>query len=75
MVARQIITAADFDQISSLPENADRRLELVWGVVVEVVSNNYLSETAANLLGRVTGADGGSILPGFQMPVKDFFPD
>jgi len=76
MVARPKYTAADFDQLIDLPENADRRLELIGGEVVEVVSNNYSSETAANLLaeihsfarrhalGRVTGADGGYMVAG-----------
>jgi len=76
MVARQKTTAADFDRISSLPENADKRLELIGGEIVEVVSNNYSSETAATLLaeikvfakqralGRVTGADGDYMIAG-----------
>lgn len=76
MVARAKYTAAEFERFTSLPENADRRLELVGGEIVEVVSSGYSSETAANLLaaiklfakdrhlGRVTGADGGYVVCG-----------
>lgn len=76
MVARSKFTAADFDHLVNLPQNADKRLELIGGDVIEGVSNNYSSETAANLLavihvfakqhslGRVTGADGGYIVAG-----------
>lgn len=74
MVTRIRYTAAEFDRFASMKENADRRLELVEGEIVEVVSTSYSSETAANLLaeirlftkvhklGRVTGADGGYVV-------------
>jgi Uma2 family endonuclease len=76
MVAHPKYTAADFDQMIALPENVDKRLELIGSRVVEAVSNNYSSETAANLLaeikvfakrrslGRVTGANGGYMVAG-----------
>lgn len=76
MVTRIRYTAAEFERFASLPENVDRRLELVEGEIVEVVSSGYSSETAANLLaaiklfagghklGRVTGADGGYVVSG-----------
>ncbi len=76
MVARTRYTPAEFERFVSLPENAERRLELVEGDIVEVVSSSYSSETAANLLaeirlftkvhklGRVTGADGGYVVGG-----------
>ena len=74
MATRIRHTVAEFDRFASLSENADRRLELVEGEIVEVVSSSYSSETAANLLaeirlftkgrklGRVTGADGGYVV-------------
>ncbi|MGQ9889986.1 MAG: hypothetical protein ACUVSX_16090 [Aggregatilineales bacterium] len=37
----------------SLAENVDRRLELVEGEIVEVVSSGYSPETAANLLAAI----------------------
>ncbi len=76
MVARERLTAQEFDHIASLPENREKRLEFVGGEIVEVVSNNYSSEVAAEILGemhrhvklhklgRVTGADGGYIVAG-----------
>jgi Uma2 family endonuclease len=73
-VARRTMTAPEFEAYAALPENRDRRLELVEGEVAEVVSNSLSSEIAmligalitlyvrARNLGRVTGADGGYIV-------------
>jgi Uma2 family endonuclease len=70
-VQAQQVTLAEFERVALLPANADRRLEYVRGVIVEVVSNNYASLVAARILARlvlhveergvgyVTGADGG----------------
>ena len=70
------MTVEEFDRYVELPEHADRLFEYIGGEVVEVVSNNYLSEIAANILaeirmfikgkglGRVTGADGGYVVSG-----------
>ncbi len=70
-VGTQPITAEEFERLALLPENADRRLELIGGDIVEVVSNNYSSMVAAringflfvylqqNPIGYLTGADGG----------------
>ena len=75
-------TVEEFDQFVALPENAERRLEYVGGEIIDVVSNSYSSEVAANILiligiyvkhnrlGRVTGADGGYMVAG-----QRFIPD
>lgn len=69
-------TVEEFEAFVLQPENADRRFEFVGGEIVEVVSNSYASETAANILaeirmfikgknlGRITGADGGYVVAG-----------
>ena len=69
-------TVEEFDQFVFLPENSDKSFEYIGGEIVEVVSNNYSSETAGIILaeirmhikgkrlGRVTGADGGYIIEG-----------
>jgi Uma2 family endonuclease len=71
---QRVMTAEDFEQFSLLPENAERRLELIEGEVTDVVSNDVSSEIAmligtlitmyvrAHKLGRVTGADGGYVI-------------
>ncbi len=71
VATQQATTAAEFEAWALLPENAERRLELVAGEVVSVVSNNYASAVAARILirlgayvearelGYITGADGG----------------
>ena len=81
-VARRTMTAEAFEQYVALPENADRRLELIEGEVYEVVSDSYASEIGALLLGlilqfvrahglgRVTGADGG-----YEVAGNRFIPD
>ena len=54
MIARTSgYTVAEFDEMVMQPENAEKRLEYIEGEVVEVVSNNYSSETAANLLAEI----------------------
>ncbi|MBL8145667.1 MAG: Uma2 family endonuclease [Anaerolineae bacterium] len=81
-IARRTMTAVDFEQYTSLPENRDRRLELIEGEVIEVVSDYGASESAARILilmggfvlerhlGRVTGADGG-----YAVGDDHFIPD
>jgi Uma2 family endonuclease len=68
------VSAAAFEEIAALPENTDRRLELIDGEIIDVVSNSYSSVVAARILmeigmvakthrlGRVTGADGGYVI-------------
>ncbi len=70
------LTVEEFEQLAALPENADRRLELIGGRIVEVVSNSDSSEIGAFLiemisgfvrrhkLGRVTASDGGYCVAG-----------
>ena len=77
-VGTQRITTEEFERFIALPDNVDKRFELIGGEIVEVVSNSYSSESAANILillggfvkthklGRVTGADGGYIVSGGQ---------
>ena len=76
MVARERLTAQEFDHIASLPQNREKRLEFIGGEIVEVVSNSYSSEVGMTLgthmgmfllknrIGRITGADGGYIVAG-----------
>ncbi len=85
VVQERFLTAEEFEQFVLLPENQDRLFEYIGGKVVEVVSNNYSSEIAANILaeirmfikgkslGRVTGADGGYSVSGARyMPDVGF---
>jgi Uma2 family endonuclease len=71
------LTADEFERFVELPANADKRLEYIAGEVCVLVSNNYSSLVAANILffiklylresgtqGYVTGADGGYIVAG-----------
>ncbi len=72
----QRYTPLEFDEFIHLPENAERRFELVGGEVIEVPSNMRASRiaglflTALNIflrvhkLGIATGADGGYIVMG-----------
>ena len=72
------LSVDEFMKIALTPENADRRLQLIDGEIVEVVSNNKASESAINIvialgsfvkprqLGRVTGSDGGYTIEGEQ---------
>lgn len=81
-VQKRLYTAEAFEQIIQQPANQNRRLELVGGEIVEVVSNNYASMiavwlaakliafTEAQSLGRVTGADGG-----YQVAGERYIPD
>lgn len=68
----QAISAEAFFQIAALPENADRRLELEDGGIVEVAASTPINSVTAGRilhfintfviprdLGYVTGADGG----------------
>jgi Uma2 family endonuclease len=81
-VQTQRTTVEEFERFAALPENADRRLEYIGGEVIEVVSNNYSSLVAAQVLielgayvkrhhlGYVTGADGG-----YKVAGEDYIPD
>ena len=76
VIEKRLYSAEMFDNYAQRPENTGRRLELVGGEIIEVVSNNYASMIAAAILleiglhvkrgrlGYVTGADGGYIVAG-----------
>lgn len=73
MVLRErLITANEFWDIAQLPENAEKRLELIDGVIVEMASSSQMNTVIAMRigyflnafvipgdLGYVSGADGG----------------
>lgn len=70
-VQTRLYTVAEFEQLIDLPENAERRLELAGGEIIEVVSNNDSSMVALEIateiklylkgkpLGYMTGEAGG----------------
>lgn len=72
------ISRDEFMEIALAAENADRRLQLIDGEIVEVVSSNKTSELAGNMiislggfvkprkLGRITVPDGGYSIAGEQ---------
>lgn len=75
-VAERRYTAEEFWEIAALPENEERRLELVDGVIVDMGWSSPLNTivgirmatflnvfVSAHDLGYVTGADGGFDLP------------
>ncbi len=76
------LSVDEFEKITALPENAHKRLELIGGVIVEVVSNSDASEIAQLIaleigiwnrekkVGRVTGADGG-----YRVAGEDYMPN
>ena len=82
MVRTRHTTIEEFERFIMLPENEERRFEYIEGDVVEVVSNSYSSEVAANILivlgvyvkskksGHITGADGG-----YQVGNDRYMPD
>ncbi|MBI5961826.1 MAG: Uma2 family endonuclease [Chloroflexi bacterium] len=75
-------TIEQFESFVLRAENADKRLELIEGEIVEVVSNSYSSLVAAQILieigayvkkrrlGYVTGADGG-----YRVGGEAYIPD
>jgi Uma2 family endonuclease len=76
-------TIDKFEPLALRPENAGKRLELIEGEIVEVVSNSYSSLVAANIIffiqlylrqggmrGYVTGADGG-----YRVGDEAYIPD
>jgi Uma2 family endonuclease len=70
------MTVEEFDRFVALPENAERLFEYIGGEVVQVVSNNYSSLVAAQVLiaigiylkqhpiGYLTGEAGGYVVAG-----------
>lgn len=81
-VQRTEISVDEFERIATLPENAERLLELIDGEIIEVVSNEKSSALASRLgilvgsfilsnrLGFTTGADGG-----YQIGSERYIPD
>lgn len=82
VVEKQFITETEFDAFVMRPENADKSFELIYGEIVEVVSNPKSSNVAARLLievgiylkqhdiGHITGADGG-----YKFDGQRYIPD
>ncbi|MBL8162112.1 MAG: Uma2 family endonuclease [Anaerolineae bacterium] len=82
VVQERSITAEDFEAYALLPENVHRRLELVDGRMIELVSNDSSSRIGMLMgsrltlfvyehkLGWTTGADGG-----YQVGDDRFIPD
>jgi Uma2 family endonuclease len=72
----RLYTAEEFEAITQLPENVDKRFELINGELIEVPSNAYSSELASLInrlmgkfayerkLGPVTGEHGGYMVAG-----------
>jgi Uma2 family endonuclease len=85
MVAQDKIklTLADYHQFIDAPENADRLFELSNGELVEKMPSFLPSEIAGNVifhlklflreraLGRVSGADGGYVMPNGDVLIPD----
>jgi Uma2 family endonuclease len=72
LLQEKLYTAKEFWEIAQLPENADKRLELIDGVIVEMASSSQKNTVIGMRigyflnafviprdLGYVTGADGG----------------
>ncbi len=74
--SKVIITASAFDEWVQLPENADKRFELVAGEIIDVPSNPYVSKIASIIsgfifmyllkhdIGHLTGEAGGYMVAG-----------
>jgi Uma2 family endonuclease len=72
----RLYTAEEFEALAALPENADKRLEWIDGIIDEAISTSRNSEQGAVIgaaivnfvyehdLGRCTGADGGYVVAG-----------
>ncbi len=82
-VQDKLYTAEELWEISLLPENADKRLELLEGVIHEVPSSFIPSQVAIhiaaeirnylkkNKIGYLTGADGGYVMSEHNVFVPD----
>lgn len=73
MAAQPKVTVQDFEAFIELPENSDRLFELIGGEIVEVVSNGYTPEAEPQKFTISDTLDGGHVLPGFTLAVKDIF--
>lgn len=75
-IDKKLVTAAEFDEFVTLPENDDRLFELIGGEIIEVPSNPYSSKIAARIIlfigmyllkndiGHLTGEAGGYMVSG-----------
>lgn len=82
MIAQPPVSVDEFYQFIQLPENTDKRYELIAGEIVEVVSSNRSSGLASRFiyhlygfaeshdLGHVTAPDGG-----YQFAGEQYIPD
>jgi Uma2 family endonuclease len=83
-IQEQLYTATEFWEMARLPENNEKRLELINGVIVELAPSSpkntviaakfvyYLNtHVIPNDLGYVTGADGGFTLGPYQVRLPD----
>jgi Uma2 family endonuclease len=78
-VQKKLYTVAEFERFVELPENRNRLFEFIDGDIIEVPSNAYSSEIAAQFirflgnfvyprrLGHVTGEHGGYIVAGARL--------
>lgn len=81
-LAHTRVSQVEFERFAAQPDNSERRLELIAGEVVEMVSNNYASQIAGRFtafagtfiiqhdLGYFTSADGG-----YRVFGEDYIPD
>ena len=73
-IKQRLYTVDELWKIATQPQNADRRLELIYGVIHEKMSPSFLPSAIAMLIGRfileylekhpigyITGADGGYV--------------
>jgi len=79
---RATVSVEDFDAFLALPENSERRFELINGEIVEVSSNAFVSNISARIvhalmkyldkhdIGQVTSEAGGYLVSG-----ERFAPD
>ena len=80
---RPMISTQEFDEFIFHPDHIDRHYELIGGEIIEMVSNSYSSEIAAEIVflirsfmretglkGRVTTADGG-----YKIGNERYIPD
>jgi len=81
--ARQKITPQRFDEFVFQQENVQRQFELIAGEIIEMVSNNYSSEIAAEIIFliklhlRETGQKGHVTAPddGYEIGEERYIPD
>lgn len=81
---KQVMTADEFWEFCHLPENEDRRFELIDGEIIEVaassdentvvamiIGSHFVQFVYPNKLGYVSGADGGYAMSTGNVPQPD----